>query len=141
MTEGASTDRSQPVTRAKSPTDVDPRVRMASERTFLAWIRTGLAMMGFGFVVARFGLFLRAFAVSREELEVYSTGVSLWVGTTLVLMGVAVNLLTGWQHARLMQRFKRGEDYQAPQWSLGIVVAIILAVLGILMALNLTFLN
>ena len=36
----------------------DPRVFFAAERTFLAWIRTGLALMGFGFVVARFGLFL-----------------------------------------------------------------------------------
>ncbi|HTG58643.1 MAG TPA: DUF202 domain-containing protein, partial [Terriglobia bacterium] len=33
---------------------------LAAERTFLAWIRTGLALMGFGFVVARFGLFLQA---------------------------------------------------------------------------------
>jgi putative membrane protein len=37
----------------------DPRFYMAAERTFLAWIRTGIAFMGFGFVVARFGLFLR----------------------------------------------------------------------------------
>jgi putative membrane protein len=36
----------------------DPRIYMAAERTFLAWIRTGIAFMGFGFVVARFGLFL-----------------------------------------------------------------------------------
>jgi putative membrane protein len=32
---------------------------LAAERTLLAWIRTGLALMGFGFVVARFGLFLQ----------------------------------------------------------------------------------
>ena len=37
----------------------DPRVYMAAEHTFLAWIRTGLALTGFGFVVARYGLFLR----------------------------------------------------------------------------------
>ncbi len=37
----------------------DPRVLFAAERTFLAWIRTGLALMGFGFVVARFGIFLQ----------------------------------------------------------------------------------
>jgi putative membrane protein len=36
----------------------DPRVFFAAERTLLAWIRTGLTIMGFGFVVARFGLFL-----------------------------------------------------------------------------------
>ena len=37
----------------------DPRVYFAAERTLLAWIRTGLTVMAFGFLVARFGLFLR----------------------------------------------------------------------------------
>ena len=37
----------------------DPKDFMAAERTLLAWVRTGIALMGFGFVVARFGLFLR----------------------------------------------------------------------------------
>ena len=40
-------------------TDADPRVYFAAERTFLAWLRTGITVMAFGFVVARFGLFLR----------------------------------------------------------------------------------
>src|SRR5471030_843463 len=40
----------------------DPRIYMAAERTFLAWLRTGIACMGFGFVVARFGLFLHEMA-------------------------------------------------------------------------------
>ena len=40
----------------------DARVYFAAERTLLAWVRTGLAMMGFGFVVARFGMFLREIA-------------------------------------------------------------------------------
>jgi putative membrane protein len=47
-----------------SPTD--PRIYMAAERTFLAWIRTGIAFMAFGFVVARFGLFLREIALSNN---------------------------------------------------------------------------
>jgi len=42
----------------------DPRVRVAAERTLLAWMRTGMALMGFGFVVARFGLFLREIAAA-----------------------------------------------------------------------------
>jgi putative membrane protein len=37
----------------------DPRVYFAAERTLLAWIRTGLTVVGLGFVVARFGLFFR----------------------------------------------------------------------------------
>jgi hypothetical protein len=40
-------------------TEADPRVYFAAERTLLAWIRTGMTIMAFGFVVARFGLFLR----------------------------------------------------------------------------------
>ena len=44
----------------------DPRVRFAAERTLLAWMRTGLALMGFGFVVARFGLFLREIALAEH---------------------------------------------------------------------------
>ena len=42
-----------------SPKDLDARDYLAAEQTFLAWIRTGLSLMGFGFVVARFGLFLQ----------------------------------------------------------------------------------
>ena len=42
----------------KTDTPEDPRTRLAGERTLLAWVRTGLAKMGCGFVVARFGLFL-----------------------------------------------------------------------------------
>ena len=43
-----------------------PSDYLAAERTFLAWIRTGLALMGFGFVVARFGLFLREIAMTTH---------------------------------------------------------------------------
>jgi putative membrane protein len=36
----------------------DLRDYLAEERTFLAWLRTGIGLMGFGFVAARFGLFV-----------------------------------------------------------------------------------
>ena len=62
----------------------DPRVHFAAERTFLAWIRTGLALMGFGFVVARFGLFLKE--VSGNAPGVKSYGFSLWAGSAMVML-------------------------------------------------------
>ena len=88
----------------------DPRIYFAGERTMLAWIRTGLAMMGFGFVVARFGLFLRELAVARGEVMSPSGGGSLWVGTALVLLGVVVNVYAAISHARFAARFHRGES-------------------------------
>src|SRR5262245_7889242 len=68
---------------------IDPRVQLAAERTLLAWVRTGLSLMGFGFVVARFGLFLHEMAVVNKE-PIPSHGGSLWIGIALVALGVIV---------------------------------------------------
>jgi putative membrane protein len=87
----------------------DPRVYFAAERTMLAWIRTGLAMMGFGFVVARFGLFLRELTAGTGERWTSQGGVSLWAGTSLVLLGVLLNVYAAVMHVRFSRRFHAGE--------------------------------
>jgi len=66
---------------------------LAAERTLLAWIRTGLALMGFGFVVARFGLFLQELEVVQRGPSEHAYGLSLWFGTALIALGVGVNVL------------------------------------------------
>src|SRR5438105_5643443 len=73
-------------------TAADLRDYLAAERTFLAWIRTGLALMGFGFVVARFGLFLRELLAARGATPAPHPHLSLIVGVALVLIGVIVHL-------------------------------------------------
>jgi uncharacterized protein (DUF302 family)/uncharacterized membrane protein YidH (DUF202 family) len=108
---------------------------LAAERTFLAWIRTGLALMGFGFVVARFGLYLEALRIGQANLQVRPFGPSFWFGTALTLLGVTVNLAGLRSHIRLVQELKRGEFAFARTSSLAIIVALILAILGLAMAI------
>src|ERR1017187_8928870 len=115
----------------------DPRVYLAAERTFLAWIRTGLALMGFGFVVARFGLFLRMLQIGQPTQPPESYGLSFWLGTTLIIVGVVVNIWSVRHHVRLVDDLNRGGSaYKRPS-SLAIIVALILALIGAVMAIYL----
>ena len=121
-----------------SKNDPDPRVYFAAERTMLAWVRTGIAMMGFGFVVARFGLFLRELAAARAgEVGAHRPGLSLWVGTSLVVLGVAVNLAAAVRHFRFRRRFERGEPFVTPKGLMTIIVSVLLAGVGIAMTMYL----
>ena len=116
----------------------DPRVRFAAERTLLAWMRTGLAMMGFGFVVARFGLFLREIAAAGHvAIHHRSTGWSLWIGVGLIALGVAVSLLASFEYFRFVRLAKQGQSYAPRTALLAVVVAVILGLLGIVMAIYL----
>jgi putative membrane protein len=120
----------------------DPRVRFAAERTLLAWMRTGLALMGFGFVVARFGLFLRELAAAGHgAVHRPATGWSLWIGTGLITLGVIVSLLASWEYFRFVQLAKRGQSYTPRTAMLAVVVSVILALLGSVMAVHLIVLS
>lgn len=125
----------------KEPTESAPRADLrdylAAERTLLAWLRTGLALMGFGFVVARFGIFLRQFQLIQHAPAPGSYGVSLWFGTTLIVAGIAVNLFSGWQYARLVQELNRGEASHPRSFVIAVSVALFLALVGLAMAIYL----
>jgi len=116
-----------------TPPEMDPRVGLAAERTLLAWVRTGLALMGFGFVVARFGLFLHEIAATRAGPPVTSSALSLWIGGGLVVFGIVVNVAAAVQHVRLLRRLERGEPYRATTWSLAVAVTLLLAAVGVVM--------
>src|SRR5260370_41728946 len=73
----------------------DPRVLFAAERTLLAWQRSAIALMGFGFVVERFGLFLQMVTHLPEWGS--QRGVSLRIGVVLLLLGAAVALISARQ--------------------------------------------
>jgi putative membrane protein len=129
------------VSEGRPETGEDPRVRLAGERTLLAWIRTGLAMMAFGFVVARFGLFLQELAPLHPNAAQPSGGLSLWFGTALIVLGVIANLLAARDHFLFLRRLDRGKPYRPPQWSLAVAVAVVLAAGGVVMAVYLIVLH
>lgn len=115
----------------------DPRVYFAAERTFLAWIRTGLGLMGVGFAVSRFGLFLREFAATQRRVSELPTSHSVATGVILVLLGVAVNFAATITHVRLTHKLAAGTWQPGkPSW-LAIFLAAVLALLGIGMAVYL----
>jgi len=110
---------------------------LAAERTLLAWIRTGLALMGFGFVVARFGLFLQQLQAMQRALAAQSYGLSLWFGTALIAVGVIVNVFAGWHHLRLVRELDRGETAFSRPSIQAVAIAFLLALVGLAMAIYL----
>jgi putative membrane protein len=117
----------------------DPRVYFAAERTFLAWIRTGLGLMGVGFAVARFGLFLREVRSGTTQLPIHATGVSVWAGVALVALGVLVNVSAVIQHFRMIRSLSSGNWVPGRISTNAVILALLLSVGGIGMGAYLLF--
>lgn len=82
---------------------------LANERTYLAYIRTALAFIAFGFVVARFALFSREISVVAH-IAIPHVGLSKNLGTAMVLLGVVVGIAGGVRYASTERALKEGRS-------------------------------
>lgn len=129
----------------KNPTpphsvEVDSRIYMAAERTFLGWIRTGIALMGLGFVVARFGLFFRELSLAGTGSPLPGKGFSLPIGIGLIVFGMLVHIVSVIRHRRYIAALDRDEFRSAFGSTFAISVALTLAVIGLAMTIYLVML-
>lgn len=118
----------------------DPRVFFAAERTLLAWVRTGLTIMGFGFVVARFGLFLELIVYQRAPTPaVVASPVHLsnLIGIGLVLLGAASMVISAIQHRRFVVSLPVIDLPPTHNVTFPIALSCILGALGFLLAIYL----
>lgn len=104
----------------------------ANERTFLAWLRTAIALIGFGFAIARFGLFLRQLqtAVTQKATPDHPLFNSEHLGVSLVIVGIVTIALAAWRYNQVFWQIERG-NYQPNRLAVWLLTGIVI-ILGTL---------
>jgi len=110
------------------------RLHQANERTMLAWIRTGIALMAFGFAIARFGVFLRQVASfgPANSLHPQRGAGSAWVGAALVACGMLASLIATIRFQKIRSAIEKG-DVGAPTATVVYAFGALVTVIGVAM--------
>jgi putative membrane protein len=103
------------------------RTRLAAERNLMAWVRTSLSMLTFGFTIHKFLQYMQ----ERSQMELARPHAPRNLALALIGIGTLVLVVAGVQHVRYVRRL----DAVSPvgTWDLALVVAILLALLGVLL--------
>jgi putative membrane protein len=110
----------------------DPRVYFAAERTLLAWIRTGLAVVGLGYVVAKLGFNL------MDGVEKSDFG-SAMIGSGMVLIGAVAIGIAAWQHHRFTKQLRPVEQPASYSTELAVWFASSTLIAGLILAIYVAF--
>ena len=105
---------------------------LANERTFLAWIRTSIAVISLGFVVARFSLWLRQIAEAGAMPAPRLHGVSLPMGELLMIFGGCLSVLAAWRYHVVNRQIE--EDRVSADRGLIVLVTLVVALIALAMA-------
>lgn len=120
----------------KKPNQASASDHLANERTFLAWIRTSIAIMGFGFVVVKFSLFIRQLSLALgEKLPLPNRGYSSFIGVSLVVIGAVMTLLAFIRYRNIEKRLLKGTYF--PSFVLSLLLTIAIVLVSILLVLYL----
>lgn len=116
-------------------TQSDPRVFFAAERTLLAWLRTGLTIIGLGFVVSRFGLFIQLLGLQTQPpIPHANASISAILGICFVLIGSLSIALAAIQHKRFIASLKFEELPAVYSNTLAFALSIFVSILGLALA-------
>jgi putative membrane protein len=120
------------------PTSKHVSDHLANERTFLAWIRTGLATITFGFVVARFGLLLRELDLKNisvsSSLTIHYSSI---IGVSLTILGVLVMALALVNFLHIRREIDRDQFH--PQSRFAVLLTVLACLIGFVLAIYLFF--
>lgn len=117
--------------------DHDPRVFFAAERTLLAWLRSGLTVMAFGFVIARFGLFVQLLALQGHGRAAHASAFSAALGIAFVLAGTLASLVATIQHRRFVRSLPLADLPRSYSGGFGIAFGFFVSLAGLVLALYL----
>lgn len=113
-----------------------PADYLANERTFLAWIRTSIALMGFGFVIVKFALFIRQVSIALgDKAPVPGKGYSGFIGVTMVVIG-GITATLAYLRYRHIEKQLNNNAFSPSKW-LTVLVTVSLVAGAILLALYL----
>jgi putative membrane protein len=106
----------------------DPRVFFAAERTLLAWNRTSLTLMAFGFVIERFGLFVRM--LLPQQTGTLHEHLAFWIGLAFIALGSLASIAAVVQYRKVLTTLKPIEIPEGYWINSGVIVNASVAILG-----------